>query len=182
MGGAEITVLLQEAAEGNAHSMNELIPMIYPELKQIATGLKKKHGHLSETLNTTSLVNEAWLKLAKYGVHAENRTHFYCIVAKAMRQIMINAAHAKLSGKRHARMHSVDDIQLASTESADWLLKLDDIIKAIGMHNARAEEVFQLRYFLGMEHAEIAEILQVSKKTVLREWASIKHVIKQILD
>ncbi len=177
----EITVLIESAANGNDDSLNQLIPLIYPELKRIASGLKKKQFNYSETLNTTSLVNEAWLKLEKFGVKATNRTHFFCIVAKAMRQILINAAMAKKSIKRDAFTSSLDDIEIANTESADWLLKLDDVITAVGTHNSRAEEVFQLKYFLGLEHAEIAKILDVSEKTSMRDWASIKQVMKQVM-
>ena len=178
---AEITVLIEQAASGQQGSLDQLIPIIYPDLKQIAAGLRRKQFNASETLNTTSLVNEAWLKLKKYGVQANNRKHFFCIAAQAMRQILMNAAKAKKTQKREVALSSIHDIQINSTESADWLLKLNEVIDALEQHNKRTQEVFQLKYFLGLENAEIADIMGVNIRTIKRDWAGVKQVIKQAL-
>ena len=179
---ADITVLLEQVSEGNDQSLDQLIPILYPDLKQIAKGLRRKQFNVGDTLNTTSLVNEAWLRLQNYGVHATSRKHFFCIAAQAMRQIMMNAAKAKNSQKRDMALSSINDIQISDTESADWLLKLDEVIDAIGNHNKRTQEVFQLKYFLGLEHAEIASILGANIRTVKRDWAGVKQVIKEVMD
>jgi len=178
----DITVLIEQAAAGEQSSLDQLVPLIYPDLKLIAAGLRRKQFNKSETLNTTSLVNEAWLRLQKYGVQATNRKHFFCIAAQAMRQILMNAAKAKKTQKRDVAMSSIHDIQITNTESADWLLKLDEIIHAIGKHNSRTEEIFQLKYFLGLENAEVADIMEVNIRTVKRDWAGVKQVIKEVLD
>ncbi len=178
---ADITVLIEQAADGHQDSLNQLMPLIYPDLKQIAAGLRRKQYQVGETLNTTSLVNEAWLKLNKYGVHATNRKHFFCIAAQAMRQILMNAAQAKRSQKRQGQHESLDDYQLSDQKTADWLLQLDEVIDAIAHYNLRTQEVFQLKYFLGMDNAEVAELLDVNVRTVKRDWAGVKQVIKQAL-
>ena len=95
----QITVLLDKASTGDEAAFDELIPIIYPELKLIASGLRRKNSYGSKTLNTTALVNEVWLKLHKYGVKAKSRKHFYCICAKSMRQKMLNSAKKKLAKK-----------------------------------------------------------------------------------
>ena len=182
MNPAEITILLEQVSDGDDKSLDQLIPIIYPDLKQIAKGLRRKQFNVGDTLNTTSLVNEAWLRLQKYGVHASSRKHFFCIAAQAMRQIMMNAARAKKSQKRDMVVSSVNDIQISDTESADWLLKLDEVIDAVAKHNKRTQEVFQLKYFLGLEHAEIARILDTNIRTVKRDWAGVKQVIKEVMD
>ena len=181
MSQQDITILIEQAADGRQSSLDQLIPLIYPDLKLIAASIRRKQFNSSETLNTTSLVNEAWLRLQKYGVQASSRKHFFCIAAQAMRQIMMNAAKAKHSQKRDMAMGSIHDIQIADTESADWLLKLDEVIDAIGNHNKRTQEVFQLKYFLGLEHAEIASILGANIRTVKRDWAGVKQVIKEVM-
>ncbi len=181
MNQADITVLIEKASSGEQQALDQLIPVIYPDLKMIAAGIRRKQFNANDTLNTTSLVNEAWLKLRKYGVQATSRKHFFCIAAKAMRQILMNAAKAKSTHKRQAVFSSIDDIQIKNTESADWLLKLDEIIEAVAHHNKRTEEVFQLKYFLGMSNAEIADLMAVDIRTIKRDWTGVKAVIKQVL-
>ena len=111
MNQPDITVLIEQAAAGQQSSLDQLVPLIYPDLKLIAAGLRRKQFNSSETLNTTSLVNEAWLRLQKYGVQATNRKHFFCIAAQAMRQILMNAAKAKKTQKRDVALSSIHDIQ-----------------------------------------------------------------------
>ncbi|MCX7552542.1 ECF-type sigma factor [Marinicella sp. S1101] len=177
----EITLLIEQASDGEQQALDQLIPIIYPDLKMIAAGIRRKQFNANETLNTTSLVNEAWLKLRKYGVQATSRKHFFCIAAKAMRQVLMNAAKAKTTNKRQAMLSSIDDIQIKNTESADWLLKLDEVINAVAHHNKRTEEVFHLKYFLGLSNAEIADLMAVDIRTIKRDWTGVKTVIKQVL-
>ncbi len=178
---ADITMLIEQAAAGREDSLNQLMPLIYPDLKQIAAALRRKQFNAGETMNTTSLVNEAWLKLNRYGVHATNRKHFFCIAAQAMRQILMDAARAKNSLKRKGQHESLDDHQLSDQTTADWLLQLDAVIDAIADYNPRTQEVFQLKYFLGMKNTEVAALLEVNVRTVKRDWAGVKQVIKQAL-
>ncbi|MGJ8664087.1 MAG: ECF-type sigma factor, partial [Marinicella sp.] len=107
MNQPEVTVLIEQAAAGEQQALDQLIPVIYPDLKAIAAGLRRKQFDVNATLNTTSLVNEAWLKLKRYGVQANSRKHFFCIAAQAMRQILMNAAKAKKTQKRDMALSSV---------------------------------------------------------------------------
>lgn len=177
----EVTQLIISASAGSAEALNQLIPLLYDDLKRIASGIRHKQLAVSKTLNTTSLVNEAWIKLQKWGIKAESRKHFFCITAQAMRQILINTANEKLAQKRAARQVSFDD-QLSTTDrEAEWVLFLDQILKPIEQQQPRMAEVFQLRYFLGFTEPEVAEILNISISTVNRDWVSIKKIISNLM-
>lgn len=176
----QITVLLDKASSGDDNAINKLIPVIYPELKRIASGIKRKHFDVSNTLNTTALVNEAWLKLNKYGVKAANRKHFFCITAKAMRQIIMNSATEKLSQKRQGILVTLDNFEI-DDNNAEWMLQLDKILKSLESSNKRLAEVFQLKYFLGFTEEEIAELLSITDRTVRRDWIVVKKLIKEIM-
>ncbi|MBL4659586.1 MAG: hypothetical protein JKY19_04465 [Alcanivoracaceae bacterium] len=178
---AEITLLISQASDGNKNALNDLIPLVYDDLKMIATGLRRKQFDVSKTINTTSLVNEAWLKLNKYGIKAENRKHFFCIISKAMRQILVNSAKQKLTHKRNANIVTFDESSLKSESEAQWMITLDEIINSIAESNQRMAQVFELKYFLGFSEEEICEILTISKRSVSRDWLSIKTIIKQVL-
>jgi len=177
----QITLLLGRATEGDNQALDELIPILYPELKRIASSMRHKHYDISKTLNTTALVNEAWLKLNKYGVNASSRKHFFCIIAKAMRHILINTAEQKLSHKRKADVHTFNEQSFASESDAQWLLQIDKIISSLEQTNERIAQVFQLKYFLAFTEEETAEILNVSDRTVRRDWISVKKIIKEIM-
>ncbi|MBL4774322.1 MAG: hypothetical protein JKX98_12310 [Alcanivoracaceae bacterium] len=176
----EITFLISKASNGNSKALNDLIPLVYDDLKMIAAGLRHKQFDVSKTINTTSLVNEAWLKLNQYGIKAENRKHFFCIVAKAMRQILMNSAKQKMTNKRHAKIVTFDESCLNLESDAEWMITLDEIINSIADSNKRMVQVFELKYFLGLDEKEICEILDISKRSVSRDWLSVKSIIKQI--
>ena len=178
---AEITLLISKASKGSPNALDELIPLVYDELKMIAAGLRHKQFDVSKTINTTSLVNEAWLKLNKYGIKAESRKHFFCIVSKAMRQILMNSAKQKLTNKRNAQIVTFDDSSLRSESEAQWMITLDEIINSIEDYNKRMAQVFELKYFLGFSEEEICETLSISKRSVSRDWLSAKTIIKKVL-
>ncbi len=177
----QVTLLISQAAEGNTRALNELMPIVYSDLKLIASGIRHKQINVSSTLNTTSLVNEAWLKLNKWGVKAENRKHFFCITAKAMRQILINSAKQKLSHKRNVKLIAFEDLGVDTSNEAEWMIMLDKILKPIEKQNPRLVDVFQLRYFLGFTEPEIAKALEISLSTVNRDWLIVKKIIKSIM-
>lgn len=177
----EITLLIDKASDGDSSALDQLIPIIYPELKRIASSIKRKHFDVSNTLNTTALVNEAWLKLNKYGVKAKSRKHFYCITAKAMRQIIINTATEKLSQKRNAIMVTFDNFEIQDENDAQWMVQLDKILQSLEISNPRLADVFQLKYFLGFTESEASEILDVTDRTVRRDWIVVKKIIKEVM-
>ena len=177
----EITLMIDNAFEGDLGAMNNLIKVVYPDLKLIASGIRHKQMQISKTLNTTSLVNEAWLKLNKYGIKSESRKHFFCIVAKAMRQILIDAAKKKLNKKNHHFAVDIDEIQITSIDNASWLIKLDEIVKAIENSHPRIAQVFDMKYFLGLSNDDIAQKLNITKRTIRRDWLIAKQTIEKII-
>lgn len=178
---AEITLLISQASGGSSDALNDLIPLVYDDLKMIAGGLRHKQFDVSKTINTTSLVNEAWLKLHKYGIKAESRKHFFCIISKAMRQILMNSAKQKITQKRNANMITFDEASLKSESEAHWMITLDEIISSIEESNQRMAQVFELKYFLGFSEDEICQALSISKRSVSRDWLSVKTIIKQVI-
>jgi RNA polymerase sigma factor (TIGR02999 family) len=177
----EVTQLIAKASAGDALALNDLIPLVYDDLKRIASGIRHKQMAVSKTLNTTSLVNEAWLKLQKWGIQAESRKHFFCITAKAMRQILINAANEKLTAKRKGQLVTFDDHSIEHSDEAEWMLMLDQILLPIEKQQPRMAQVFQLKYFLGFTEPEIAEVMVISLSTVSRDWLTVKKIISNIL-
>ena len=177
----EITVLLDQASSGNDMALDQLIPIIYPDLKRIASGVRHKQLAVSRTLNTTSLVNEAWLRLNKHGVKAKSRKHFFCITAKAMRQILVNAAQEKLSLKRHANQVTLDVSRIASEPEAEFMLQLNEVVESIEGSHGRLADVFQFKYFLGFSEKEIAETLGVDVRTIRRDWLTVKKIIQEVV-
>jgi len=177
----KITLLISKASAGDDAALNELIPLVYDDLKRIASGIRHKQMAVSKTLNTTSLVNEAWLKLQKWGIKAESRKHFFCITAKAMRQILINSANEKLTRKRDANLVTFDDHVLLMENEAEWILLLDQILLTIEQQHPRMVKVFQLKYFLGFTEPEVAEVLNISLSTVSRDWLTIKKIIINVM-
>jgi len=177
----EITLMIGNAFEGDVNAMDNLISVIYPDLKLIASGIRHKQIKVSRTLNTTSLVNETFLKLCKYGINVKSRKHFFCIVAKAMRQILINSANKKLF-KKHAHLDvNIDDFQIESDDSATFLLQLDEIVTSIAKAHPRIGEIFELKYFLGLSEQEIADELNLSKRTVRRDWLIAKQTVAKLI-
>jgi RNA polymerase sigma factor (TIGR02999 family) len=177
----QITLLLNKASTGDDDAIDELIPMVYSDLKLIASGLRHKQYDASNTLNTTALVNEAWLKLKKYGVKATSQKHFFCIIAKAMRQILINTAKQRLSKKRDAKVLTFADNNMATESDAKWLLEVEKIIQSLEGSNKRLADVFQLKYFLGLTESETAKTLEITDRTVRRDWITVKKIIKELI-
>ncbi len=177
----EVTLLIGKASAGDISAMDSLMPIIYPDLKRIASGIRHKQMVVSKTLNTTSLVNETWLKLQKYGIKAENRKHFFCIVAKAMRQILVNSAKEKLCLKRNANHMTLESSNLATDSDAQLMIQLNEIIETMEESHARLAKVFQFKYFLGFSEMEIAETLDVNVRTIRRDWLTVKKIIQEII-
>ena len=177
----EVTLLLGQASKGDNLALDQLMPIIYPDLKRIASGIRHKQMVVSKTLNTTSLVNEAWLKLNKYGIKAESRKHFFCIIAKAMRQILVNSAKEKLCLKRNAKQMTLDVSNLATDSDAQMMIQIDEIIESIEESHGRLAEVFQFKYFLGFSEIEIAQTLGVDVRTIRRDWLTVRKIIQDII-
>lgn len=167
---SDVTRLLDAIQQGDARAGEELLPLVYAELRQIARAkmAREQPGH---TLQPTALVHEAWMRLGD--ARFENRAHFFGAAAEAMRRILIDAARRKLTSKHGANAEHVDahDIDIAApTEKDDELLAVSEALDALAAHDARKAELVKLRYFVGLTIDEAADVLGISSPTAKRDW------------
>ncbi|MFL6468711.1 MAG: sigma-70 family RNA polymerase sigma factor [Pyrinomonadaceae bacterium] len=167
-----LTQLLADWCNGDESVPEKLFPLVYQELKRIARRHMRNEspGH---TLQTTALVNEAYLRLVdQKRVSWQNRAHFYAIAAQTMRRILVDHArsHARLKRGGDASRVSLDEAAAISLgESAD-LLALDGALEELARIDKRRSQVVELRFFGGLSNAEIAEVLKIAPNTVMRDW------------
>jgi RNA polymerase sigma factor (TIGR02999 family) len=175
---AEITTLLKAWSTGDASALDRLTPLIYDELRQLAHRYMR-HERAGHTLQTTALVNEAYLRLVDVrGVDWHDRIHFLAVAARIMRRVLVDAARRRASTKRGgatARVdHSspIDFDQLAATaiERATELCALDDALQTLASIDSRRAQVIELRFFGGLTVEETAEVLKISPQSVMRDW------------
>ena len=170
--GKEVTELLVEVQAGNQQALDALIPLLYKELRALAR--KVRHGRASETINTTALVHEAYIKLAaSNALDMKNRLHFFRIAARAMRQVLVNEAEKRKAEKRGggAEVTSFDEgLYDKKGMNDEELLSLHELLKQLEGMNERQARIVEFRFFAGMSTDEIAEVLGVSERTVLRDW------------
>jgi RNA polymerase sigma-70 factor (ECF subfamily) len=171
-GPQEVTQLLANWSHGDHAALEKLIPLVYEELRHLAhhymEGQRPDH-----TLQTTALVNEAYLRLADQSKpNFTNRSHFFAVAAKAMRQILVNYAKAQQRQKRGAGGSKVelDEAALISPEQTDAILDVDEALERLTTFDSRKAHVVELRYFGGLNQDEIAEVLKISTVTVRRDW------------
>ncbi|HXG64482.1 MAG TPA: sigma-70 family RNA polymerase sigma factor [Blastocatellia bacterium] len=169
----DVTRLLVNWRNGDAAALEDLLPIIYKELRRLA-GRYLRRERPDHTLQPTALVHEAWLRLAEQEhVAWQNRAHFFGVAAQVMRRILIDHARnhhrARRGGGR--RKVSLDDVIELSQERAADLIALDDALKSLAVIDPRKSRVVELRYFGGLSVEETAEALGVSDKTVMRDWA-----------
>ena len=171
-----VTLLLLQLADGEEAALNELIPMIYAELRRIASGQRRRRGS-SATLDTTALIHEAYLRFAKRDSHLySNRQHFFAVAARAMRQILLDEARSRLRDKRGggAQPESLDAEALKTEEQAELMIALDRGLEKLGRLDERAKKVVEFRYFGGFTENETADHLGVDSRTVRRDWAKAR--------
>jgi RNA polymerase sigma factor (TIGR02999 family) len=168
----QFTELLGEMSGGNRTIVDELMPMVYDELYNIARLklLQERKGH---TLNATALVNEAYIKMVdQTRVNWQNRAHFLAIAAQAMRRILINYAQSRKAQKRGGGELVVTFVEEAVPREArsEELIALDEALSRLSKLNERQGKVVEYWFFGGLTHEEIAEVLEVSLPTVRRDW------------
>ncbi len=173
-GPSEITVLLQRLKRGDEAAGDELLRVVYEELRRIARAYmwKEAAGH---TLQTTALIHEAWLRLAdQTRVDWRDRTHFYGVAAQMMRRVLVDHARARLADKRGAGAAelSLDWIEIESTpQKLEEILAVDEVLSRLRVFDQQQARIVEMRYFAGMTVGETAVALGLSSRTVDREWA-----------
>lgn len=181
-----ITALLIEMQEGRSQALNQLMPLVYEELRQMAhhkLGFERAH----HTLNTTALVHEAYLRLVNQNrVQWQGRTHFYAIAALAMRRILVNYAAKRNADKRGGHTPKVSleaaleaGLPLFSDERTEEVLALDEALQRLEAFNERGSRVVEYRFFGGLTYEEIAEVMGLSVITVRRAWSSAKAWLRR---
>lgn len=173
----EITRMLHEWGGGNRDALDKLLPLIYDELhRQAAHYLRRERQ--DHTLQTTALINEAYLKLIdQREVNWESRTHFFAIAAQSMRRILIDYAKTKHRAKRGGGdiQITLDETVLGATdEKSIDLIALDEALNRLAAKDEQQARVVELRYFSGLNLEETAKVLKISRITAARDWAMAK--------
>jgi RNA polymerase sigma-70 factor, ECF subfamily len=179
----EITELLIRWGSGDRSAVNQLIPLVYRELHKLAKRYVPQQNE-SNTLQTTALIHEAYIKLAGGSrKHWENRDHFFAVAAKAMRQVLVDHARATLADKRGGSLPVVqfDECEAVSPARSAELIALDDALTAMAKLHPRQSEAVELRYFGGLSVEEEARILNVSSETVMRDLRFAKAWLRREL-
>ncbi len=172
----DLTLLLHDWYRGDQTALDKIIPRVYAELRRLAHVYmtRERPGHM---LQTTALINEAYLRLAQADkVNWQNRTHFFAISAGLMRRVLIEFARARDSLKRSAESPHVsfDESFIVSPENDPDLIAIDDALNSLAEVDARQARVVELRFFGGLSEEETAEVLGISRLTVIRDWRSAK--------
>jgi RNA polymerase sigma-70 factor (ECF subfamily) len=172
----KVTDLLADWSRGDDAAFAKLTPLIYEELRRLA------HHHMSgqrpdHTLQTTALVNEAYLRLAdQTNPRWQNRAHFFAVAARAMRQILVSYARGQQAQKRGggALKVELDEAAIVSPEQSKEIVNLHEALERLATLDLRKAQVVELKYFGGLNYDEMAEVLKISRITVRRDWEFAK--------
>jgi RNA polymerase sigma-70 factor, ECF subfamily len=172
----EITQLLFDWSQGDKAALDQLVPLVYPELRRLAKRRMNREnpGH---TLQTSALINEAYLKLVdQQNVQWQDRAHFFAVAAQIMRHILVDHARRHAYDKRGGAAQHVplDEAAIVREERAAQLVALDEALNALTSLDSRKGEIIELRFFGGLSAEEIAEVMKISPSTVQREWRAAK--------
>ena len=171
-----VTDLLIQWREGDEAALNRLIPLVYKELRRMASYYMRRRRP-GDTLQTSALINEAYLRLADHkNMRWQNRSHFFAVAAQAMRRILVDHARARYAAKREGGLLKVSLDQAADIgqQRGAELIALDDALKELAEFDERKSRIVELRYFGGLSVEETAQVLEVSAVTVKREWRAAK--------
>jgi RNA polymerase sigma factor (TIGR02999 family) len=176
-----VTELLLAWGRGEQAALDQLVPLVHAELRRIARHYMagERKGH---TLQTTALVNEAFLRLVdSQKVRWQNRAHFFSVSAQLMRRILVDHARSRRYQKRGggAQKVTLDEALVGTEKGGQHLVALDDALKALDQLDPRKAKVVELKFFGGLSVEETAEVLQVSPDTVLRDWRLAKAWLRR---
>ena len=169
---SDVTRILQSMESGDARAADELLPLVYGELRKLAAA-KMANESPNQTLQPTALVHEAWLRLTgNEDVKWNGRAHFFGAAAEAMRRILIDNARHKTTARHGGGQQrlDIDDMEIAGPGKEDELLAINDALEEFGKVDKQKAELVKLRYFVGLKVKEAAEILGISVPTAVRWW------------
>ncbi len=176
--GDNVTVLLAQLREGNREAADQLIPLVYNELRRMAAAClqRERPGH---TLQATALVHEAYMRLAggQQQGQWQNRAHFFAIAAHAMRQVLLDHArrrHADKRGGASARKVEIDAELFIDEDKLEDVIAIDEALERLEKIDPRQSQLVELRFFAGLDVEQAAEVMGVSPTTIKREWRSAR--------
>lgn len=177
----EVTQLLVAWSNGDSAARDALMPLVHDELRRLAHRyMGRERGN--HTLQTSALVNEAYLRLIdQKDVQWQNRAHFFGIAAQMMRRILVDYARKRGFAKRGGNLQPVplDQVMIVSPERAAEVVALDDALKSLAEFDQRKSQIIELRFFGGLSIEETAEVLDVSPGTVMRDWTFAKAWLRR---
>ena len=172
----EVTSLLEKVRQGNEDAANQLVPLVYDELRRMAGAYMNRER--ANSMQATELVHEAYMRLVgPTPAQPQNRAHFFAIAAHSMRQVLLDHARRRGAGKRggpHAIRVDVEDRFLIHDDSLDEVLAIDEALKKLAVIDPVQSQLIELRFFAGLSIDEAAEVMGVSESTVKREWRLAK--------
>jgi RNA polymerase sigma factor (TIGR02999 family) len=177
----QVTQLLVAWGAGDRAALDELMPLVYEELRRLAHHYMRRE-RAGDSLQTSALVNEAYLRLVEQkNIHWQNRAHFFGIAARLMRQVLVDYARKRGYAKRggDARHVPLDEALIISEERAADVVALDDALNSLAEIDPRKSHLVELRFFGGLSIEETAVVLKVSPGTVMREWTLAKAWLKR---
>ena len=171
----DLTQLLIDWSHGDQAALDKLIPVVDQELRRLAHRYmnRERPGH---TLQTTALVNEAFVRLVNRNVQWQSRTHFFGIAAQLMRTILVDHARSHACAKRGggAAKLELDEAMVVSSQKAAEVVALDDALKQLALIDPQQSRIVELRFFGGLTIEEVAEVMRLSPATIKREWSTAK--------
>ena len=173
---ADVTQFLGAIGAGDPNAAEELLPLVYEELRRLAAH-KMAHEVPGQTLQPTALVHEAWLRLSQQSRSEwKNRDQFYAMAAEVMRRILVDRARRRRSQKHGGNLErlEIDALELPFRSDDQIVLQVHDALERLASEDPEKAQVVKLRFFVGLENAEVATLIGVSEKTVQRHWAFAK--------
>ncbi len=180
-----ITQILQELREGERSSLNELLPLVYDELRRLANSYLNRERS-NHTLQPTALVHEAYLRLlGQKEIEWQNRAHFFGVSARLMREVLIEYARGRNRQKRGGEFKTqiaLDDAISFANQSQLDVVAVDDALSKLENLDERQARIVEMKFFGGLTVEEIGEVLSISPATVKREWSSAKLLLYKMLN
>jgi RNA polymerase sigma factor (TIGR02999 family) len=179
---ADVTRLLEKWRRGDHQALDELLPIVYGELRRIArVQLGRERAYAA--LRPTELVHEAFIRLVDQRVGWQNRAHFYGIAASFMRRILVDHARRKHAAKRPPLDGAValEDVDIGTSHNIEALLAIDQALQQLAARSPRQAQIAELKMFAGLEITEIVDVVGVSEATVKRDWAEAKRLLSAAL-
>ena len=169
----DVTRVLDRVQQGGPKATDELLPLVYEELRKLAAA-RMAHEAGVQTLQATALVHEAWLRLVREGDRTwQNRSQFFAAAAEAMRRILVDRARRKHALKRGGTTQRIDldRVDIALEADVETLLRVNEALEKLALQDAQAARLVRLRYFAGLDYVEAAEVLGISERTAKRCWS-----------